>query len=68
MLARLREWFERAIRIRHPNVAAVHEMGEAEEELVYLVVECLTGQLLSERLARRHGEAPPQPISNLRVR
>jgi serine/threonine protein kinase len=52
-LARLREWFERAIRIRHPNVAAVHEMGETEEGLVYLVAESLTGELLSETLARQ---------------
>jgi serine/threonine protein kinase len=52
-LGRMREWFERAIRIRHPNVAAVHEMGETEEGLVYLVAECLTGELLSETLARR---------------
>ncbi|MFL5495631.1 MAG: protein kinase domain-containing protein, partial [Gemmatimonadales bacterium] len=52
MLARLREWFDRAIRIRHPNVAAVHEMGHTEEGLVYLVAECLTGELLSETLAR----------------
>jgi serine/threonine protein kinase len=52
-LARMREWFERAIRIRHPNVAAVHEMGDTEAGLVYLVAECLIGELLSETLARR---------------
>src|SRR6266536_2843090 len=52
-LARLREWFERAIRIQHSNVAAVHEMGETEQGQVYLVVESLTGELLSETLAGR---------------
>ena len=63
-LARLREWFERAIRIQHPNVAAVHEMGETEEGLVYLVAECLTGELLSETLARR-GALPLEEALNL---
>jgi serine/threonine protein kinase len=63
-LARMREWFERAIRIQHPNVAAVHEMGETEEGLVYLVAECLTGELLSETLARR-GALPLEEALNL---
>jgi serine/threonine protein kinase len=61
MRARLREWFERAIRIEHPNVAAVHEMGETEEGLVYLVAECLTGELLSESLVER-GALPLEEV------
>jgi hypothetical protein len=58
VLARLREWFSRAMQIRHPNVAAVREVGETETGQVYVVSESLLGELLSETLARR-GALPP---------
>jgi hypothetical protein len=58
VLARLREWFSRAMQIRHPNVAAVHQVGETETGQVYVVSECLLGELLSETLGRR-GALPP---------
>jgi zinc D-Ala-D-Ala dipeptidase len=49
----LRERLRHAIQIQHPNVAAVHEVSETHDGLVYVLAECLTGELLSEMLARR---------------
>jgi zinc D-Ala-D-Ala dipeptidase len=63
-LAFLREPFRLAIQIHHPNVAAVHELGETHDGLVYAVVECLAGELLSETLARR-GALPLQEALDL---
>ncbi len=48
----LRQRLSDAILIQHPNVAAIHELNETDG-LVYVVAECLTGELLSETLARR---------------
>ncbi len=52
-LALLRQRCRDAIRIQHPNVAAIHELSETDDGLVYVVAECLTGELLSETLTRR---------------
>jgi D-alanyl-D-alanine dipeptidase len=52
-LALLRQRCRDAIQIRHPNVAAIHELGETDDGLVYVVAEFLTGELLSETLAKR---------------
>jgi zinc D-Ala-D-Ala dipeptidase len=52
-LALLRQGYRDAIQIQHPNVAAIHELSETEDGLVYVVAEFLTGELLSEILARR---------------
>ena len=52
-LAVLRQRIRQAIQIQHPNVAAIHDLGETHDGLVYVVAECLTGELLSETLARR---------------
>jgi D-alanyl-D-alanine dipeptidase len=52
-LALLRQRFRDAIQIQHPNVAVIHELSETDDGLVYVVAEFLTGELLSETLARR---------------
>jgi serine/threonine protein kinase len=52
-LAHLRNRVRRAIEIRHPNVAAVHAVGETPDGQTYVVVECLAGELLSTVLAKR---------------
>ena len=49
----LRQRFRHAIQIQHPNVAAIHELSETHDGLVYVVAESLAGELLSETLARR---------------
>ena len=45
--------FQQATRIRHPNVAAVHEIGEIPGGPGYVVLESLTGEPLSLLLAQR---------------
>jgi serine/threonine protein kinase len=52
-LAVLRQRFRHAVQIQHPNVAAIHELSETHDGLVYVVAECLTGELLGQTLARR---------------
>jgi serine/threonine protein kinase len=63
-LALLRERFGQASRIQHPNVAAIHELSQTDDGLVYLVAECLSGELLSETLAQR-GTLPLEDALNL---
>jgi D-alanyl-D-alanine dipeptidase len=52
-LAALRKCLHQAIKIQHPNVAAIHDLGATPDGLIYVVTECLRGELLSETLARR---------------
>ncbi|HKP48701.1 MAG TPA: M15 family metallopeptidase [Gemmatimonadales bacterium] len=52
-LSLLRQRYTDATRIHHPNVAAMHELSETEDGLIYLVAESLKGQLLSKTLAKR---------------
>jgi D-alanyl-D-alanine dipeptidase len=61
-LSLLRQRFRHAIRIQHPNVAAIHELSETHDGLVYLVAECLTGELLSETLSTRGAPALEQAL------
>lgn len=52
-LAALQQRLRRAIQIQHPNVAAIHDLSETPDGLIYVVAESLKGELLSEMLARR---------------
>jgi D-alanyl-D-alanine dipeptidase len=52
-LAALQERLSQAIKIHHPNVAAIYDLNETPDGLIYVVAECLGGDLLSERLTRR---------------
>jgi serine/threonine protein kinase len=49
---RLQQQIQRAIQIQHPNVAAVYEIGKTGGS-IYVVLEHLTGELLSDILAAR---------------
>jgi hypothetical protein len=60
----LRERFLRASRIHHPNVAAIGELRQADDGLIYVIAESLSGELLSETLARR-GAFPLEAALNL---
>jgi serine/threonine protein kinase len=53
-LLRLQQQLRQAVQIQHPNVAAVYEIGETSDRLVYVVMEQLAGELLSSVLAA-HG-------------
>ena len=50
-----RAWFLRearaANRVNHPNVVEIYDSGETDEGLVYLVMELLVGERLSDRIA-----------------
>jgi len=50
-----RPWFLRearaANRVNHPNVAEIYDYGETDDGLVYLVMELLVGERLSDRIA-----------------
>jgi serine/threonine protein kinase len=50
--------------IQHPNVAEIYETGETSEGLFYLVLEPLTGSLLSTLLATR---GPCQPLDAIDI-
>ncbi len=50
-LSPLRQRSRDAIQLLHPNVAAIHEVSESDDGLVYLVTDLSTGELLSETLA-----------------
>jgi zinc D-Ala-D-Ala dipeptidase len=63
-LAVLRQRICQAIQIQHLNVAAIHDLGETPDGLVYVVAECLTGKSLSETLARR-GALPEEEALDL---
>jgi serine/threonine-protein kinase len=60
----LQERFRQASRIQHPNIAAIGELRQTDDGLVYLVAESLEGELLSETLARR-GPLPLEDALNL---
>jgi serine/threonine protein kinase len=49
----LQRQLRQASQIKHPNVAAVHEIGETSDGLVYVAMEQLAGKLLSNILAER---------------
>lgn len=63
-LASPQQRFRQAARIRHLNVAAVHETGDIPDGPGYVVLECLAGELLSEILAER-GALPPDQAMDL---
>ncbi len=56
--------FQQATRIRHLNVAAVHEIGELPGGSAYVVLELVSGEPLSDLLAR-HGAMPVQEAGEL---
>ena len=56
--------FQQATRIRHLNVAAVHEIGELAGGSAYVVLELVSGEPLSDLLAR-HGAIPVQEAGEL---
>jgi serine/threonine-protein kinase len=52
LLDRMRQEARAAARVSHPNIVALHDMGEAPEWGLYLVFEYLDGSTLRERLER----------------
>jgi serine/threonine protein kinase len=46
-----------ASRINHPNVAGIYDFGETPEGLIYLAMELIEGESLTD-LVKRHGQLP----------
>lgn len=57
-----RERFDQATQIKHPNVAKVHEVGDADDGSVYVVLERLFGEPLSDLLASGHLFTHPEAL------
>jgi eukaryotic-like serine/threonine-protein kinase len=55
---------QNASRINHPNVAGIYDFGETPEGLVYLAMEFVEGQPLTE-IIRQHGALPPMRASEI---
>lgn len=58
LLEDLRAEARRSARLAHPNIAALYDYGEDDDGSGYLVMELVTGETLSERLARLGRLAP----------
>jgi serine/threonine protein kinase len=56
-----RERFDQATQIKHPNVAAVYEVGDTDDGSVYVVLERLIGEPLSNLLDSGH------PLTHLEI-
>jgi serine/threonine-protein kinase len=63
LIDRMRQEARAAARVSHPNIVALHDMGEDPEWGLYLVFEYLAGSTLKERLER----GPLGPIAAARL-
>jgi serine/threonine-protein kinase len=53
-----------ASRINHPNVAGIYDFGETPDGLIYLAMEFVEGQPLTN-IIRQHGALPPMRASEI---
>ncbi len=53
-IARFNREAANAARITHPNVCGIYDFGETEDGLIYLVMEFIEGETLSDLLRREH--------------
>jgi serine/threonine protein kinase len=51
-----------ASRINHPNVAAIYDFGEAENDILYLAMEFVEGETLSAIVQREHVLRPARAV------
>jgi hypothetical protein len=58
-IARFNREAASAARINHPNVCAIYDFGETEDGLIYLAMEFIQGESLSD-LLEREGALPPK--------
>jgi serine/threonine-protein kinase len=63
-ISRFNREAQNASRINHPNVAGIYDFGETAEGLVYLAMEFVEGQPLTE-IIRQHGALPPMRASEI---
>jgi serine/threonine-protein kinase len=63
LLERMRQEARASARVSHPNIVALHDMGEDAQLGLYLVFEFLDGETLKDRLAR--GPLGPEACTRL---
>lgn len=63
-IARFNREAANAARINHPNVCAIYDFGETKEGLIYLAMEFIEGEALTE-LIRREGALPPKRAARI---
>lgn len=51
-------------RLAHPNIVTIYDFGQAEGELLYIVMEHLSGQTL-DQLIKREGALPPDRVIDI---
>src|SRR5439155_30803 len=60
-IARFNREASNASRISHPNVCAIYDFGETPDGLIYLAMEFIEGEPLTDLLEREAGGALPVP-------
>ena len=63
-ISRFNREAQNASRINHPNVAGIYDFGETAEGLVYLAMEFVEGQPLTD-IIKHHGALPPMRASEI---
>lgn len=63
LMKRMRQEARASARVRHPNIVALHDMGESPELGLYLVFEYAEGTTLKQRL--EHGALKPAAAARL---
>src|SRR5215210_2898768 len=54
-----------ASRINHPNVAGIYDFGETAEGMIYLAMEFVEGEPLTDVIRKQHGALPPKRASEI---
>ena len=63
-IARFNREAENAARINHPNVCAIYDFGETGDGMIYLAMEFVEGEALTE-LLNREGALAPKRAANI---
>ena len=63
-ISRFNREAQNASRINHPNVAGIYDFGETADGLVYLAMEFVEGQPLTD-IIKQHGALPPMRASEI---